>query len=138
MTETAQDLGAFYNEQISKTKIWQVIVASALGTMIEWYDFYIFGSLATVISPLFYPKGNDTLALIAYLSTFAVGFVVRPFGALFFGRLGDLAGRKYTFLITLLMMGGATALIGILPTYAAIGMAAPAILLIIRILQGLA
>ena len=119
-------------------KIWQVIVASAVGTMIEWYDFYIFGSLATVISPLFYPKGNDTLALIAYLSTFAVGFVVRPFGALFFGRLGDLAGRKYTFLITLLMMGGATALIGILPTYAAIGMAAPAILLIIRILQGLA
>src|SRR5437870_623620 len=119
-------------------KIWQVIVASAVGTMIEWYDFYIFGSLAIVISPLFYPKGNDTLALIAYLSTFAVGFVVRPFGALFFGRLGDLAGRKYTFLITLLMMGGATALIGILPTYATIGMAAPAILLIIRILQGLA
>jgi hypothetical protein len=76
-------------------KIWQVIVASSVGTMIEWYDFYIFGSLATVISPLFYPKGNDTLALIAYLSTFAVGFVVRPFGALFFGRLGDLAGRKY-------------------------------------------
>src|SRR5215510_15030084 len=119
-------------------KIWQVIVASAVGTMIEWYDFYIFGSLATVISPLFYPRGNDTLALIAYLSTFAVGFVVRPFGALFFGRLGDLAGRKYTFLITLLMMGGATALIGILPTYAVIGMAAPAILLVIRVLQGLA
>src|SRR5436190_18338518 len=120
------------------TKIWQVIVASAVGTMIEWYDFYIFGSLATVISPLFYPRGNDTLALIAYLSTFAVGFVMRPFGALFFGRLDNLAGRKYTFLITLLMMGGATALIGILPTYAAIGMAAPAILLIVRILQGLA
>jgi len=119
-------------------KIWQVIVASAVGTMIEWYDFYIFGSLATVISPLFYPRGNDTLALIAYLSTFAVGFVVRPFGALFFGRLGDLAGRKYTFLITLLMMGGATALIGVLPTYAVIGMAAPLILLIIRVLQGLA
>jgi MFS family permease len=120
------------------SKIWQVIVASAVGTMIEWYDFYIFGSLATVISPLFYPPGNDTLALIAYLSTFAVGFVVRPFGALFFGRLGDLAGRKYTFLITLLVMGGATALIGILPTYSAIGLAAPAILLVIRILQGLA
>src|SRR5262245_60139350 len=118
--------------------MWQAIVASAVGTMIEWYDFYIFGSLATVISPLFYPRGNDTLALIAYLSTFAVGFVVRPFGALFFGRLGDLAGRKYTFLITLIMMGGATALIGLLPTYAAIGMAAPAILLLIRIFQGLA
>src|SRR5437773_1564478 len=106
--------------------------------MIEWYDFYIFGSLATVISPLFYPKGNDTLALIAYLSTFAVGFVVRPFGALFFGRLGDLAGRKYTFLVTLIMMGGATALIGLLPTYATIGMAAPIVLLVVRILQGLA
>jgi MFS family permease len=119
-------------------KIWQVIAASAVGTMIEWYDFYIFGSLASVISPLFYPSGNDTLALIAYLSTFAVGFVVRPFGALFFGRIGDLVGRKYAFLVTLIIMGGATALIGILPTYASIGIAAPAILLVIRILQGLA
>jgi MFS family permease len=119
-------------------KIWQVIAASAVGTMIEWYDFYIFGSLATIISPLFYPKGNDTLALIAYLSTFAVGFVVRPFGALFFGRIGDLVGRKYAFLVTLLIMGGATALIGFLPTYASIGLAAPIVLLVIRILQGLA
>ena len=93
--------------------------------MIEWYDFYIFGSLATVISPLFYPPGNDTLALIAYLSTFAVGFVVRPFGALFFGRIGDLVGRKYAFVVTLVMMGGATALVGFLPTYASIGIAAP-------------
>jgi MFS family permease len=119
-------------------KIWQIITASAVGTMIEWYDFYIFGSLATVISPLFYPQGNNTLALIAYLSTFAVGFVVRPFGALFFGRIGDLVGRKYAFLVTLLIMGGATALIGFLPTYATIGIAAPIILLLIRILQGLA
>src|SRR5689334_15926908 len=106
--------------------------------MIEWYDFYIFGSLATTISPLFYPPGNDSLALIAYLSTFAVGFVVRPFGALFFGRLGDLVGRKYAFLVTLLIMGGATAAIGFLPTYATIGIAAPIILLLIRVLQGLA
>jgi MFS family permease len=106
--------------------------------MIEWYDFYIFGSLAVTISPLFYPKGNDTLALIAYLSTFAVGFVVRPFGALFFGRIGDLVGRKYAFLVTLLIMGGATAAIGFLPTYATIGIAAPIILLLIRVLQGLA
>src|SRR5687768_1037759 len=119
-------------------KIWQVIAASAVGTMIEWYDFYIFGSLALVISPLFYPQGNTTLALIAYLSTFAVGFVVRPFGALFFGRIGDLVGRKYAFLVTLLIMGGATAAIGFLPTYATIGIAAPIILLLIRILQGLA
>ena len=116
----------------------QIITASAVGTMIEWYDFYIFGSLATVISPLFYPKGNDTLALIAYLSTFAVGFVVRPFGALFFGRIGDLVGRKYAFLVTLVVMGGATALIGVLPTYATIGVAAPIVLLVIRVLQGLA
>src|SRR6478735_951450 len=119
-------------------KIWQVIVASAVGTMIEWYDFYIFGSLATVISPLFYPSGNDSLALIAYLSTFAVGFVVRPFGALVFGRIGDLVGRKYAFLVTLVLMGGSTALVGVLPVYATIGLAAPIALLAIRIVQGLA
>jgi MFS family permease len=118
--------------------IWNVILASAAGTVIEWYDFYIFGSLAAIISPLFYPSGNDTLALIAYLSTFAVGFVVRPFGALFFGRIGDLVGRKYAFLVTLLIMGGATALIGVLPTYQSIGLLAPAILILIRVLQGLA
>jgi MFS family permease len=125
-------------DQVRSYRIWQVIGASAVGTMIEWYDFYIFGSLAVTISPLFYPEGNDTLALIAYLSTFAVGFVVRPFGALFFGRIGDLVGRKYAFLVTLLVMGGATAAIGFLPTYATIGVAAPIILLLIRVLQGLA
>src|SRR5215510_14296077 len=125
-------------EQVHNYRIWQVITASAVGTMIEWYDFYIFGSLAVTISPLFYPEGNDTLALIAYLSTFAVGFVVRPFGALFFGRIGDLVGRKYAFLVTLLVMGGATAAIGFLPTYATIGIAAPIMLLLIRVLQGLA
>ncbi|HEV7842665.1 MAG TPA: MFS transporter, partial [Pyrinomonadaceae bacterium] len=119
-------------------KIWQVIAASAVGTMIEWYDFYIFGSLAAIISPLFYPPGDNTFAYLAYLATFAVGFVVRPFGAIFFGRIGDLVGRKYAFLVTLLIMGGATALIGFLPTYATIGLAAPIILLLIRILQGLA
>ena len=124
--------------QVHNYRIWQVITASAVGTMIEWYDFYIFGSLAVTISPLFYPEGNDTLALIAYLSTFAVGFVVRPFGALFFGRIGDLVGRKYAFLVTLLVMGGATAAIGFLPTYATIGIAAPITLLVIRVLQGLA
>jgi MFS family permease len=118
--------------------VWQVIAASAVGTMIEWYDFYIFGSLAAVISPLFYPPGDQTFAYIAYLATFAVGFVVRPFGALFFGRIGDIIGRKYAFLVTLLIMGGATALIGFLPTYATIGVAAPVILLLIRVLQGLA
>src|ERR1700741_1510667 len=118
--------------------VWQIIGASSVGTMIEWYDFYIFGSLATDISPLFYPQGNDTIALIAYLSTFAVGFVVRPFGALFFGRIGDLVGRKYAFLVTLTIMGGATALIGFLPTFATAGWFAPITLLAIRVLQGLA
>jgi MFS family permease len=135
MTAISRDLEI---EQVSKSKIWQVIGASSLGTVIEWYDFYIFGSLAAIIAPLFYPPGNDTFAYIAYLATFAVGFVVRPFGALFFGRIGDVVGRKYAFLVTLLIMGGATAIIGILPTYEAIGWAAPIILLLVRVLQGLA
>ncbi len=130
--------GSGRTHSVSLTAIWKVIAASAVGTMIEWYDFYIFGSLATTISPLFYPPGNDSLALIAYLSTFAVGFVVRPFGALFFGRIGDLVGRKRAFLVTLLIMGGATAAIGFLPTYATIGLLAPITLLAIRVLQGLA
>src|SRR5687768_14819821 len=135
---SSADLGGLYNDESSKTKFWQVIGASSVGTMIEWYDFYIFGSLAGVIAPLFYPPGNDTFAYIAYLATFAVGFVVRPFGALFFGRIGDIVGRKYAFLVTLLIMGGATAVIGFLPTFAQIGYAAPIILLLIRVLQGLA
>jgi MFS family permease len=118
--------------------IWKVIMASSVGTMIGWYDFYIFGSLASVLSPKFYPAGNDTIALIAYLSTFAVGFLVRPFGALFFGRIGDLVGRKYAFLVTLTIMGGATALIGFLPTFKTAGWFAPITLLLIRVLQGLA
>ena len=118
--------------------IWRVLLASAVGTMIEWYDFYIFGSLAAFLSPKFYPPGNDTFAYIAYLATFAVGFLVRPFGALFFGRIGDLVGRKYAFLVTLSIMGGATAIIGILPTYKTAGWFAPITLLGIRVLQGLA
>ncbi len=138
MTETKGDLGELYNDQVSKGRIWQVIGASSLGTVIEWYDFYIFGSLTTVISPLFYPPGNDTFAYIMYLATFAVGFLVRPFGALFFGRIGDVVGRKYAFLVTLLIMGGATAVLGFLPTFETIGWAAPIILLILRVLQGLA
>jgi len=138
MATAQQDLGGLYADSISTGKIWQVIGASSVGTMIEWYDFYIFGALAATISPLFYPPGNDTFAYIAYLATFAVGFVVRPFGALFFGRIGDIVGRKYAFLVTLLIMGGATAIIGFLPTFEQIGYAAPIILLLIRVLQGLA
>ena len=128
----------FTQEARHDYKIWQVIGASAVGTMIEWYDFYIFGSLTAVLSLQFFPPGDDTFAYIAYLATFAVGFMVRPFGALFFGRIGDLVGRKYAFLVTLLIMGGATACIGLLPTYATAGWLAPALLIFIRVLQGLA
>jgi MFS family permease len=116
----------------------KVIIGSATGTMIEWYDFYIFGSLAAVLAPKFYPPGNDTFALIAYLTTFAVGFLVRPFGALFFGRIGDLFGRRIAFIITLTIMGFSTAAIGMLPTFKTAGWFAPVALILIRILQGLA
>src|SRR6266852_8817870 len=105
------------SDQISKSKIWMVILASSVGTMIEWYDFYIFGILATTLSLLFYPPGNATFGFYAYLTTFLVGFLVRPFGALFFGRIGDLIGRKYAFLVTLVIMGLATFSIGLMPTF---------------------
>ncbi|MBX2925598.1 MAG: MFS transporter [Chitinophagaceae bacterium] len=118
--------------------IWKVIGASSVGTLIEWYDFYIFGSLATVIANQFFPKTNPTAALLSTLATFAAGFIVRPFGALVFGRLGDLVGRKYTFLLTLILMGGSTFAIGLVPSYESIGFAAPVIVLLLRLLQGLA
>ncbi|HEY4641288.1 MAG TPA: MFS transporter [Thermoanaerobaculia bacterium] len=116
----------------------RIIFASGLGTMIEWYDFYIFGSLAVVMSELMFPKGDPSWALIKTWALFATGFVVRPFGAIVFGRIGDLVGRKYAFLVTLTIMGLSTFLIGLLPTYAAIGILAPTILLVLRLLQGLA
>ena len=118
--------------------IWRVITASSVGTMIEWYDFYIFGSLAAVLALKFYPPGNDTFAYVAYLATFAVGFLVRPFGALFFGRIGDLVGRKYAFLVTLSIMGFSTFAIGLMPSFATAGWFAPVVLILIRVLQGLA
>ena len=118
--------------------IWKVIGASSLGTLIEWYDFFIFGSLSIVISTKFFPADNPTAAFLSTLATFAAGFVVRPFGALFFGRLGDLIGRKYTFMVTLMLMGGATFLIGCIPSYDSIGFWAPLLVLILRLLQGLA
>jgi MFS family permease len=120
------------------TSIRSVILASSVGTLIEWYDFYIFGSLATVIANQFFPKTNPTAALLSTLATFAAGFIVRPFGALVFGRLGDLIGRKYTFLLTLIIMGGSTFAIGLIPSYERIGFAAPIIVLLLRLLQGLA
>ena len=116
----------------------RVILGSATGTMIEWYDFYIFGSLTAVLAVKFYPPGNDTFALIAYLATVAGGCLVRPFGALFFGRIGDLVGRRIAFIITLTVMGAATASIGLLPTYKTAGWFAPITLILIRMLQGLA
>jgi len=115
-----------------------VILASSVGTLIEWYDFYIFGSLATVIASQFFPKTNPTAALLSTLATFAAGFIVRPFGALVFGRLGDLIGRKYTFMLTLIIMGGSTFAIGLIPSYESIGVFAPIIILVLRLLQGLA
>ena len=121
-----------------KSSMFSIIGASSVGTMIEWYDFYIFGSLATIISTKFFPAGNETLSYLSTLATFAAGFIVRPFGALFFGRLGDLIGRKYTFMVTLLLMGGATFLIGLIPSYETIGMLAPIGVLLLRLLQGLA
>ena len=119
-------------------KISHVIAASSAGTMIEWYDFYLYGTLAVFFSTLFYPTGNPTTAFLASLATFGAGFAVRPFGAVIFGRVGDLVGRKYAFLVTLTIMGGATTAVGLLPTYEQIGIAAPISLVLLRLLQGLA
>jgi MFS family permease len=116
----------------------RVIFASSLGTVFEWYDFYLYGSLAAIISRQFFAGVNETTAFIFALLAFAAGFAVRPFGALIFGRLGDLVGRKHTFLITIVIMGLSTAIVGMLPTYASIGVAAPVILIALRLLQGLA
>lgn len=123
---------------VPSNSIFKVIGASSLGTLIEWYDFYIFGSLATIIGAQLFPADAGASALINTLAIFAAGFIVRPFGALVFGRLGDLIGRKYTFLLTLVLMGGSTFLIGLIPSYESIGYAAPVLVLILRLIQGLA
>ena len=127
-----------HKKKEDEKKIWQVIFASSVGTMIEWYDFYIFGTLASFIATQFYPKGNETVSYLATLATFATGFIVRPFGAIVFGHIGDKVGRKYTFLVTMLIMGGATFVIGILPGYDIIGIWAPIVLVLLRLIQGLA
>src|SRR5215470_9148444 len=116
----------------------KVIFASSLGTVFEWYDFYLYGSLAAIIGKQFFAALDPTAAFIASLMAFAAGFLVRPFGALVFGRLGDMIGRKYTFLVTILIMGLSTFIVGVLPNYASIGIAAPVILIGLRLLQGLA
>lgn len=124
--------------ETKENSIFKVIGASSLGTLIEWYDFYIFGSLASIIGSKLFPQDTGASALINTLAIFAAGFIVRPFGALVFGRLGDLIGRKYTFLLTLVLMGGSTFLIGLIPSYSTIGYAAPVLVLILRLVQGLA
>ena len=129
---------AFDNNKIPVQKLWQVIIASSVGTVIEWYDFYIFGSLSAIISLSFFPKNDPTAAFLSTLAAFGAGFIARPFGGILFGRLGDRIGRKYTFLLTLLLMGGSTFAIAFIPSYSQIGLVAPAILLLLRIIQGLA
>src|SRR5471030_2410453 len=115
-----------------------VIFASSLGTVFEWYDFYLYAVLAPFFASLFFPAGNDTAALLAAFATYAAGFLVRPFGSLFFGRIGDLVGRKHTFMITILVMGFSTVAVGLLPRYATVGVLAPILLVTLRCLQGLA
>jgi len=135
---TVDDVGALPKHHVPTQSEKKVILASSLGTIFEWYDFYLYGLLAIIISAQFFSGVNETTGFILALGAFAAGFAVRPFGALVFGRLGDLVGRKYTFLITMGLMGFATFMVGVLPNYAAIGVAAPIILVILRMLQGLA
>src|SRR5467141_2916043 len=136
------------HHRVSKTEERRVIFASSLGTVFEWYDFYLYATLAPFFAALFFPKGNDTAALLSAFATYAAGFLVRPFGAIVFGRIGDLVGRKYTFLITIIFMGGATFLVGLLPTFqthtlpvigevGGVGWTAPILLVTLRLLQGL-
>src|SRR5258708_29355234 len=122
---------------LSTKELRRVVSAGAVGNVIEWYDFYIFGSLATILAVKFFAEGTSGAALIKTVGTFTAGFLIRPFGAFLFGRVGDLIGRKYTFLVTLSGMGISTALIGVVPSYAQIGAAAGIVLLLLRLVQGL-
>src|ERR1017187_7087011 len=132
--------GIFEEESIQSvgTEERRVIFASSLGTVFEWYDFYLYATLAPFFAVLFFPPGNETAALMSAFATYAAGFLVRPFGAIVFGRIGDLVGRKYTFLVTIMVMGSATFLVGVLPTYASIGWLSPILLVTLRLCQGLA
>src|SRR5213595_2617891 len=115
-----------------------VIGASSMGTIIEWYDFYLYATLTPFLAPIFFPNDNPTASALSAFAAYAAGFLVRPFGAVFFGALGDIIGRKYTFLVTITVMGLATVLVGFLPTYAQIGIFAPVLLVLLRLIQGLA
>jgi MFS family permease len=138
MSEAIQAGVATGDRVIDQAEERRVIIASSVGTVFEWYDFYLYATLAPFFAALFFPKGNDTAALLSAFATYAAGFLVRPFGAIVFGRIGDLVGRKYTFLITIVVMGGATALVGLLPKYSSIGLLAPVLLVSLRLAQGLA
>src|ERR1700682_5707936 len=138
MSTASRPAGPAHVQLTSKSEERRVIFASSLGTVFEWYDFYLYATLAPFFAALFFPKGNDTAALLSAFATYAAGFLVRPFGALVFGRIGDIVGRKYTFLVTIVFMGGATFLVGLLPTYETIGWAAPVLLVLLRLVQGLA
>src|SRR5205823_7474835 len=131
-TATAGTVGTIGREEK------RVIFASSLGTVFEWYDFYLYATLAPFFASLFFPAGNATAALLSAFVTYAAGFLVRPFGALVFGRIGDLVGRKYTFLVTIVCMGASTFAVGLLPTYGTIGFMAPVLLVSLRLVQGLA
>jgi MFS family permease len=138
MSTASRPAGAAHVQLTSKSEERRVIFASSLGTVFEWYDFYLYATLAPFFAALFFPKGNDTAALLSAFATYAAGFLVRPFGALVFGRIGDLVGRKYTFLVTIVVMGFSTFAVGLLPTFQSIGWAAPVLLVSLRLLQGLA
>src|SRR5258706_8137470 len=130
MVTATEALGARNGKRIvSRAEERWVIFASSLGTVFEWYDFYLYATLAPFFAALFFPKGNETAALLSAFATYAAGFLVRPFGAIVFGRVGDLVGRKYTFLVTIIVMGGATFAVALLPTYEAIGWGSPILLL---------
>jgi MFS family permease len=140
MADAKAKKGLFEEESVRsfRTEERRVIFASSLGTVFEWYDFYLYATLAPFFAALFFPSGNETAALLSAFATYAAGFLVRPFGALVFGRIGDLVGRKYTFLVTIVFMGGATFLVGLLPTFQTIGWFAPILLVTLRLVQGLA
>ncbi len=138
MSTASRPVPASHMQLSSRSEERRVIFASSLGTVFEWYDFYLYATLAPFFAALFFPKGNDTAALLSAFATYAAGFLVRPFGALVFGRIGDLVGRKYTFLVTIVIMGFSTFAVGLLPTFASVGWAAPVLLVGLRLLQGLA
>src|SRR5450432_3518291 len=138
MSTASRPIPASHMQLSSKSEERRVIFASSLGTVFEWYDFYLYATLAPFFAALFFPKGNDTAALLSSFATYAAGFLVRPFGALFFGRIGDIVGRKYTFLVTITVMGASTFFVGLLPSFATIGWLAPVLLVLLRLLQGLA